>query len=232
MQKQDTHERVSSSQEARRNVVPLRTTKPTDKTSTPVVSTAQPKASSDQVIPIVQSLKAKPTFLGSVSLSEIIASKTNPRREFRDMDELVASVTREGVVQPVLVRTLPEARRAEVDSAVKYELICGERRLRASHTAGLPSIPAMAIELCDDEVLELQIVENGQRADVHPMDEAEAFEALAKLLRGKHQDVLSEIAGRVGKTRAHVIRRMVLLSLPKAARAAFRKGLFTQRQLS
>lgn len=224
MQTQDVQEISKVNREANRKVVPLRTDVSVDKAS----ATGDPKTVSDQVIPVVQKLKAKPTFLGSVALSEIVASKTNPRREFHEMDELVASVSREGVIQPVLVRPLPASRKSETPAMVKYELVCGERRHRASGKAGLLSIPAMSIVLTDDEVLELQIVENGQRADVHPMDEAEAFEALEKLLRDRHQDALSEIAGRVGKTRAHVIRRMALLSLPKMARAAFRKGLFTQ----
>ena len=182
----------------------------------------------DQIIPAVQALKTQPFFLGPIALAEIIPSKTNPRREFRDMEELTASIRRDGVLQPILVRPLPTDRINEAGPSVRFELICGERRFRATKMADAPTIPTMGVELTDEEVLELQIVENGQRADIHPMEEAESYEALSKLLSGKHSDVISEIAGRIGKTRAHIIRRMSLLSLPKSARLAFRKGLFTQ----
>lgn len=228
MQDQDIPKQDRVSPKARQKVVVLRNGTSRKGRVSKAEEKVESEIYSDQIIPKVASMKAEPLFLGPVGLIEIIASKSNPRREFRDMDELAASIRRDGVLQPILVRPLPTDRITEVGPRVKFELICGERRFRASVTAGLSSIPTMGVELTDEEVLEIQIVENGQRADVHPMDEADAFETLEKLLRGKYQDALSEIAGRVGKTRAHVIRRMVLLSLPKAARAAFRKGLFTQ----
>ena len=183
---------------------------------------------SDFVIPSSVKLSAELKHLSAVSLIELAPSLTNPRKVFGDLSELTASIKRQGVLQPVVVRPFPAKRVAGGEKGFKYELVCGERRYRASKLAGLGMIPAMFVDLTDEEALEIQIVENGQRADIHPMEEAEAFEGLEELLRAKFKDPISEIAGRVGKTRAHVIRRMSLLGLPKNAREAFRKGLLPQ----
>ena len=155
----------------------------------------------------------------SLPLGAIVASKTNPRKHFDKtaQAELIDSIGRHGVLQPVLVR--PNGAEGH------YELVAGERRLRAAKAAGLAEIPVMIRELTDAEVLEIQIVENLQRSDLHPIEEAEGYEALLKCL---HQDgtkyTVDDIAAKVGKSRSYVYSRLKYADLCKEAREAFFDG--------
>ncbi|MBK7885509.1 MAG: ParB/RepB/Spo0J family partition protein [Chitinophagaceae bacterium] len=101
------------------------------------------------------------------------------------MTELVESIKTNGVLQPILVRPKGKG----------YMLVCGERRYRATKEAGLTEVPAVIREMTDDEALEAQIIENLQRKDVHPMEEAVAFNSL---IENKKYSVI-EVAARVGK---------------------------------
>lgn len=151
----------------------------------------------------------------TIPLNQIRLSKTNPRRR-RDPKadaELAESVRAHGVLQPVLVRAIEE-------NGKPWELVLGSRRYGAAKEAGLQEIPAIDKKLSDVEVLEVQVIENLQRADVHPLEEAEAYEQLTK----RHGYSVDEIAAKVGKSRAYVYARMKLCALGEKGRAAFFDG--------
>src|SRR5579859_661245 len=129
---------------------------------------------------VASGTKAVPPVVSSIQdipLAKIRESKTNPRRVFDDtkLAELAENIRQHGVLQPILVRPLPEG---EVGM---YELVAGARRFRASKIAKCESIPATVRELTDAQALELQVIENVQRVDVHPLDEAQGYAALIQL---------------------------------------------------
>jgi ParB family transcriptional regulator, chromosome partitioning protein len=134
----------------------------------------------------------------------------NPRRNFSDMelDELAVSIKERGIIQPVVVRALGAAKDV-------YEIIAGERRWRAAQRAGLHEIPVVVIEATDTESLELAIIENVQRTDLNPLEEASGYEKLAGEYHRTHED----IARIVGKSRTHVTNTLRLLKLPEPVRA-------------
>lgn len=153
-----------------------------------------------------------------IPIEEIYLSGTNPRQK-RNVDadrELLESVQRHGVLQPVLVRNRPSTEGT-------FELVAGSRRFRAAQAADLESIPAMERVLTDVEVLEIQIVENLQRSDVHPLEEAHAY----RLLHEVHEFDVARIAERVGRSVPYVYDRMRLTQLIPAAQEQFRDGRFT-----
>jgi ParB/RepB/Spo0J family partition protein len=157
----------------------------------------------------------KKRLLGEIPIDKIAESQTNPRTTFGNLDELEASIKRTGVLVPVLVRERSDG----------FYLISGARRVRAAANAGLEAVPAIALECSDEEVLEIQLVENCQREDVHPMEEAEGIERLLQLEHKRGAaDPLGAVALRLGKPRAHIHRRMRLLRLPTPARKAYLGG--------
>lgn len=141
-------------------------------------------------------------------LAQLAESPTNPRQRYGDLTELIDSIRRQGVLQPVLARPLDQDR---------YELVFGHRRFRAAREAGLTALPAMVREMTDLEVLEAQLVENCQRVDIHPLDEAEGY----RRLHEEHGYSVDDIAAKVGKSKAAVYARLKLCSLAPAARKAF-----------
>lgn len=156
---------------------------------------------------------------GTIRLDAIVASKTNPRKHFDKaaLQELAESIGKHGVLQPILVR--PNGTEGN------YELVAGERRWRAAQIAKLDRIPATVRELADAEVLEIQVVENLQRADLHPLEEAEGYEALMKCQHADgHAYTADEIAAKVGKSRSYVYQRLKLTALTPKAREAFYAG--------
>src|SRR5262249_2213951 len=134
----------------------------------------------------------------------------NPRRNFSDaeLDELAASIRERGIIQPVVVRSVRGAKDA-------YEIIAGERRWRAAQRAALHEIPIVPFEATDSEALELAIIENVQRTDLNPLEEAGGYEALASEYGHSHED----IAKIVGKSRSHVTNTLRLLKLPEPVKA-------------
>lgn len=138
-------------------------------------------------------------------LKSIAPSPFNPRKHLGDLTELAASITQIGVQQPVVVRTIKG----------KPELVFGHRRLAASKIAGKDTVPSIVREYSDDDVLEVQIVENCQRADVHPLDEADGFDALIK--RGRTH---TAIADKIGRTAQYVAQRLQLCQLGTEGRKA------------
>ena len=139
----------------------------------------------------------------------------NPRRAFpnAELDELVASLRERGIIQPIVARPVQGA----VDT---YEIIAGERRWRAAQRAGLHEVPVVIIEASDAEALQLAIIENVQRADLNPLEEAEGYRALIEEF-GNNQD---EIAKIVGKSRSHVANTLRLLKLPEAIKSYIHAG--------
>jgi ParB family chromosome partitioning protein len=136
-----------------------------------------------------------------ISLADIVPSPLQPRREFarEALEELVDSIRQRGIIQPLIVRPVNR----------QYELIAGERRWRAAKEVGLSEAPAIVRQATDLEVLELSLIENLQRADLNPIEEAQAYSRLANEF-GTRQE---EIAQKVGKSRASVANAMRLLDL-------------------
>ena len=142
----------------------------------------------------------------------------NPRRTFAnaELDELVASLRERGIIQPIVVRPL----RGVADG---YEIIAGERRWRAAQRAGLHEVPVVVIEATDAEALQLAIIENVQRADLNPLEEAEGYRALMEEF-GNSQE---EIAKTVGKSRSYVANTLRLLKLSDPVKAYIHSGKLT-----
>ena len=139
----------------------------------------------------------------------------NPRRAFsnEELDELVASLRERGIIQPIIAR--PVSGVSDV-----YEIIAGERRWRAAQRAGLHEVPVVIVEATDAEALQLAIIENVQRADLNPLEEAEGYRALMEEF-GNSQD---EIAKIIGKSRSHVANTLRLLKLPETIKSYIHAG--------
>lgn len=152
-----------------------------------------------------------------IALAAIVVSKTNPRKTFdkAKLEELTGSVKLQGILQPILVRPI----------ASGFEVVAGERRYKAAKAAGLLEIPATVRELTDAQALELQVIENNQREDLHPLEEAEGYESLMKC---KHPDgvkyTVADIAKKVGKSTAYVYQKLKLCACCPEVRKAFYDG--------
>ena len=162
--------------------------------------------------------KAVPPVVSSIQdipLERIRESKTNPRGQFDQakLVELAENVREHGVLQPILVRPLPQG------TVGTYELIVGARRYRASKLAGRDSIPAIVRELTDTQCLEMQLIENLQRAEVHELDEAQGYAALMQLQPETY--TVETISAKVGKSQAYVYGRLRLTQLIPEAKQAF-----------
>jgi ParB family chromosome partitioning protein len=150
-----------------------------------------------------------------VPIEQIRPSPRNPRRTFADEDlsELSQSIKERGIIQPIVVRALKGQR----DS---YEIIAGERRWRAAQKAGLHDVPIVLLDVGDAEALELAIIENVQRTDLNPLEEAAGYQALATDYKHSQDD----IATIVGKSRSHVTNTLRLLNLPDSVKAYIADG--------
>jgi ParB family transcriptional regulator, chromosome partitioning protein len=139
----------------------------------------------------------------------------NPRRNFGEdgLDELAASIKEKGIIQPLLARPL-------AGIADAYEIIAGERRWRAAQRAGLHEVPIISFEADDRQALELAIVENVQRADLDPLEEAAGYERLGDEFLYTQAD----LAKVIGKSRSHVSNCLRLLKLPERTKALLREG--------
>ncbi len=157
-----------------------------------------------------------PPIVMALAVGEIDESPSNPRKTFSGVEDLAEDLKRRGVLQPVLVRPSPTA-------MGRYELVFGARRFRATKLARIAEIPAMVRSLTDEEVLEIQIVENSKREDIHPMEEADGYRALHET----HAWPIEEIAAKVGRAIPTVRQRLKLCGLVVAARAAFLANRFT-----
>ncbi len=152
--------------------------------------------------------------VAKLALQDILADRANPRRDFDEaaLHQLAASLKQQGMLQPVLVRK----------EGKQFRLIAGERRWRAAQLAGLTEVPAIVKEATDAQAFELALVENIQRADLNPLEEAEAYRRLMEDRRLTQEGV----ADRVGKERSTVANALRLLSLPNEV-----KQLLIERDL-
>jgi ParB/RepB/Spo0J family partition protein len=161
-------------------------------------------------------------------ITAIAPSLTNPRKTKNEdtFKEFVANIAKVGILQPVLVRPMPVTRTDLAAKDKTHELVFGHRRLAGAIAAGLQAIPVNVRELTDLEVLEIQIIENLQREDVHPLEEAEGYERLMQQInpatRAKY--TAEEIGARIGKSRRYVYNRLKLLDLCPQVRKAFYEG--------
>jgi len=148
-------------------------------------------------------------------------SPTNPRKEFPagPMAELTESVKKHGVMQPIIVRLWPH-KYPYPNPTTTYEIVAGERRYRAAKAAGLKMIEAKLRELTDLEVLEIQVIENLQREDLHPLDEAEGY----GMMMHDHGYTAEHLAEKIGKSRSYIFGRLKLLDLDEEARRLYRAG--------
>jgi ParB family chromosome partitioning protein len=151
----------------------------------------------------------------NVDVNNVIPNPRQPRTHFAKeaLHDLAESIRAQGVIEPILTRMRDG----------KYELIAGERRLRAAKLAGIAVIPAIVKDFTDEQSLEISLIENLQREDLNPMDEAEGYARLASEF-GLTQE---NIAKRVGKERSTVTNMIRLLSLPKPIKDSLRKGEIT-----
>jgi ParB family chromosome partitioning protein len=138
-----------------------------------------------------------------------------PRKVFSEaeLDELASSIREKGVIQPLLVRP----------AGGEYEIVAGERRWRAAQRAGARELPVVIRTLADGEVLEIGIIENVQRVDLNPIEEALAYRLLMERF-GRTQDAVAEV---VGKSRPHVANALRLLNLPEAVQGYVLQGQLT-----
>jgi ParB family chromosome partitioning protein len=151
-------------------------------------------------------------------LDQIRPNRFNPRKHFDedDLEELAASIAEKGVIQPIVVRPVPGA-------AETFEIIAGERRWRAARKANRPSIPVVVMEAADRDVLELAIIENVQRADLNPLEEAAGYEQLM----AQFGYVQADLAKIIGKSRSHVANTLRLTKLPDSVKARVLSGVLS-----
>ena len=150
-------------------------------------------------------------------LDFLIANRANPRRDFDpdQLAELANSIREKGVMQPLLVRPTADPN--------QFEIIAGERRWRASQKAGLTEVPVVIREVDDREALELAIIENVQRVDLNPLEEAQGYGQLIDQFSYTQQD----LAQVIGKSRSHVANTLRLLRLPQDVRDMLARGELT-----
>lgn len=187
-------------------------------TPKPATAWAKPDAARNVVeLPVANaqqgSASASDAGPRALPIDLIARNPQQPRKHFGEdeLNELASSIRAHGVLQPILVRPV---------GGGKYEIVAGERRWRAAQRAGLHAIPAVVRELNEVEVLEIAIIENVQRTDLNPIEEAQGFQALIDRF-GRTQ---MEIAEAVGKSRPHIANLLRLLALPEDLQAMVRDG--------
>lgn len=151
-----------------------------------------------------------------VKLVDIVPNKDQPRKKFNDdsLSELADSILQHGVIQPLLVRPL---------SGGTYQLVAGERRWRASRMAGLKEVPVVIKDLSDEEASVIAMIENLQREDLNPIEEADGI----KYLMIKYGLTQEEVSERVGKSRSAVANALRLLKLPESITEYVRDGIIS-----
>jgi ParB family chromosome partitioning protein len=182
----------------------------------PSAESAQPAALSQEALPG----RGAAASLLNIPVNDILPNPHQTRAALSpdSLEELTASIREHGVLQPLIVT------RARPTDPAPYQLIAGERRWRAAQLAGLKTVPALVKEATSQQILELALVENVQRADLNPLEEAAAYQALIAefgLTQG-------EVAGRVGKSRAAVANVVRLLRLPEPVKALLAEGTLSE----
>jgi len=174
----------------------------------------------EALIPMQGDIEETPptyTAPAEISIDQIEVNPFQPRHDFdpHELEELTASIREKGIVQPVMVRPRADG---------KYELVAGERRLRAAKLAGLAQIPVTIREVNDSECLEIALIENIQRSDLNPMEEAQAYHQLMTQFN-LTQDEMSK---KVGKDRSSVANTLRLLKLPESVRELVKKNRLSE----
>jgi ParB family chromosome partitioning protein len=166
----------------------------------------------DALIPSEKKEGAPPNLL---PIDRIKPNKSQPRKSFEDsaIRDLASSIREKGIIQPLIVRK----------SGDDYEIIAGERRWRASKHAGIKNLPVVIIEADDHEILELALIENLQREDLNPIEEAEAYQKLADEFKLTHE----EISRKIGKDRSTISNQLRLLKLTRRSKEALINGLIS-----
>ena len=163
-----------------------------------------------------------------IELSKIVPNINQPRKDFdqSSLVELADSIKKYGVLQPILVSKIEKPSDYGMD--VEYEIVAGEKRWGASRIAGLPNIPVIIKDNCDKQKIRLEValIENLQREDLNPLDEAQAYSRLIKEF-GLMQ---KEVAAKVGKSREYVANSIRLMNLPAEAKEAVRSGKISRTQ--
>lgn len=168
-----------------------------------------------------------------VPLSTIEPDPNQPRSAMGDLDELVASIREKGVLEPILVRPRPHPEDTEdgeetpAPAGVLYRIISGERRYRASQEAGLYEVPVIEMDVSEQEALEIALIENLQRKDLTPFEEAEGYRLLAE----RHHYTHEEIATAVGKSRTVITEGLSLLQMPPRVRDTVQALAITSKSL-
>ena len=159
--------------------------------------------------------------LNTVSISDLCRNPYQPRQYFSEekLEELVSSIKKNGIIQPIAVRP------NKTDNG-KYEIVAGERRWLAAQRAGLHEIPVRVLDLSDVESLEVAIVENIQRDDLNPIEEARGYKRLNEEFKYDHES----ISKLMSKSRSHVSNTLRLLTLPKDVVAMLEEGSLTSGQ--
>lgn len=172
-----------------------------------------------QDIAKLEDVDVKNEQVTEILLNELRPNPYQPRKTFDEtsLQELANSILHSGVFQPIIVRK----------SAVKgYEIIAGERRFRASKLAGKEKIPAIIREFDEESMMQVAVLENLQREDLNPLEEAEAYEMLMKNLKLTQ----AEVAERLGKSRPYIANYLRLLTLPDAVKAMVQKQSMSMGQ--
>ena len=159
----------------------------------------------------------KPNGLLSLPIERVVPNPDQPRRTFDEgeLEDLANSIREKGIIQPLIVRALEDG---------THQIVAGERRWRAAQMAQLHEVPAVLRDLTDTEVLELAIIENIQRADLNPIEEAQAFAQLIERF-GHTQE---QLARALGISRSHIANMMRLLKLPASVRDLLSAGQLSQ----
>lgn len=166
-------------------------------------------SSEESVVQDVRSLRHLPIEL-------LKASPNNPRKHFADseLEDLSKSIRDKGLLQPIVVRPLDHG---------DYEIVAGERRWRAAQRAGIHDVPVLIRELTDGEALEIALVENIQRSDLNPLEEARAYALLIEQFTYTQQ----QLADSIGKSRSHIANTLRLMNLPETVRQHIEQGHLT-----
>jgi ParB family transcriptional regulator, chromosome partitioning protein len=169
----------------------------------------------DALLPGIESIDNRPNIYIMCDIELIRPNRYQPRLRFseKELEALTESIKEQGIIQPILVRKDEQG----------YELIAGERRLKAAKRAGLTQAPAIVREITDAELLEISIVENIQRENLNPMEEAEAYHCLMKEF-GLTQE---QVAVRVGKSRSSVANFLRLPNLPEEIKDSIMDGIIS-----
>jgi len=154
-----------------------------------------------------------------VALDRIETNREQPRSDLGDLSELAGSIRARGVLEPLLVRVLPGGK--------KYQLIAGERRFHAAAEAGLEEVPCIEVTANDQEALELALIENLQRRDLSPFEEAEGYRTLVSKYKYTHD----QVATAVGKSRTTITETLKLLAIPPALQDLCRHADITAKSV-